>query len=137
MRQKQNLLLKVARFAAPFAALVIAAGSSLAKLPALTAEEKAKAEETKTKNEWADKQALYKLCLAQDKTAQAYRNDSKSAGKPAPTAAPTPPCKDPGAYVSPVTAASEKPIEASVAHSPVGNAASPPSTPTPHAEARK
>jgi hypothetical protein len=79
-------------------AALIAAGTSLAKLPAPSDEAKAKADETKAKAAWGDKVAAYKLCLVQDKVAGNYR---KVKGKDAKPAAETPACQDPGPYVAP------------------------------------
>lgn len=112
-----------------------------AKLPAPTDAAKAAAAETANKNAWNDKVAAYKLCLAQDKVAAAYRKSPAAAGKdvtavqtaaaasgatPAPVAA-LPGCTDPGPYVA-LTPVTDKPLEASGAHSPAGTAVSPPST---------
>ncbi len=95
-----------------------------AKLPPPTDGDKAKAAETAAKTAWSDKIAQHKLCLAMGRTAEAYRNSTKAAGKPVPAPLPTPPCVDPGHYVS----LPDKPLEASGAHSPPATAASPPST---------
>ena len=112
------------RFAAPLIAALLAT-SVFAKLPSPTDEEKTKAAEAAAKAAWTDKVALYKLCVAQDRTADAYR---KAADKAVPPPVATPPCSDPGPFVSPVTPVASKPLEASGAHSPPGTAASPPST---------
>jgi hypothetical protein len=100
------------------------AGPVLAKLPPLSPEAQAKADETKQKTAWSDKVAAYQLCQAQDRVAAAYRKakgaqpkaqaaaapaDAAAAGAAAPaaSAAPAiPPCQDPGPYV--VAAASAK-----------------------------
>ncbi len=111
------------RLAAALIAAVFVA-PVFAKLPPPTEEDKAKAAEAAAKTAWSDKVAQYKLCVAMDRTAEAYRNSTKAAGKPVPTPLPTPPCTDPGPYVS----LAEKPLEASGAHSPPATAASPPST---------
>ena len=111
---------------------------ALAKLPALNEEAKAKAAETTAKNAWNEKIGLYQLCARMDKVAAGYQRTAASA--PAPL--PTPPCTDPGPYVSsvaqaasapasaatPLTPQKDKPIEASEAHSPPGMAVSPPSS---------
>jgi hypothetical protein len=115
----------------------VAVGGAYAKLPPPSPDEQAKAEETAAKKAWSDKQDLYKLCEAQDKLAREYRSSKKSAGETVAAAVATPPCNNPGSYVSPVTTAAEKPRESSVAHSPTGNAAAPPSTATPHAETER
>ena len=126
----------------PFAALLSAAAIALpvmAKLPPQSDEAKAAAAETAAKAAWADKVGAYKLCLSQDRVAEAYRKSGKAATAataaattPGSGAAPPPAalaaCTDPGPYVSTVTPAASKPLEASGAHSPPGTAASPPST---------
>lgn len=119
---------------------------ALAKLPAPDDAAKAKAAETAAKAAWQAKVDAFQLCKAQDKVAAKYgkhegKADAKAAAaKPAASAAskaasgatPTPavasappPCADPGpfAYNPP----EQKPLETSEAHSPAGNATSPPS----------
>jgi hypothetical protein len=91
------------------------AGPVLAKLPPLSPEAQAKADETKQKTAWSDKVAAYQLCQAQDRVAAAYRKakgaqpKAQAATAPADTAAATPaasaapaipPCQDPGPYVA-------------------------------------
>ena len=93
------------------------AGAALAKLPPLSPEAQAKADEAKQKTAWSDKVAAYKLCQAQDRVAATYRkakgaqpkaqtapapaDASAAAAAPAASAAPTvPPCQDPGPYVA-------------------------------------
>lgn len=108
-----------------------------ATLPPVTPEAKAKAAETAAKAAWTDKVGAYKTCLAMDRTAEAYRRDIKAAGKDAPAPTQTPACTDPGAFVynaTPITPAASKPLEAAGAHSPPGQAVSPPSTNTPAGE---
>jgi hypothetical protein len=137
------------------AALIAAAGFVMAKLPPPDDATKAKAAEAAAKAAWQAKVDAYQLCKVQDKVASAYgknkgaSNDGKaarpasasavaaaSAVKPAASAAsaaagtpvaytPPPPCADPGpfAYNPP----EQKPLETSEAHSPAGNATSPPS----------
>ena len=89
-------------------------GVATAKLPPLSDEAKAKADEAKNKTAWSDKVAAYKLCQAQDKVAATYL---KQTGKPKPTME-IPPCSDPGAYValqvatSTVGVADAKPVPA-------------------------
>jgi hypothetical protein len=119
------------RTAMRIAALLIAASLSasvFAKLPPPTEEDKAKAAEAAAKAAWTDKVGLYQLCLAMDRTAAAYRKSTESSGKPVPVPVATPPCADPGSYVSSAAPAAAKPLEASGAHSPPGMAVSPPST---------
>jgi len=105
---------------------------SLAKLPALSDEAKAKAAETAAKAAWTSKVDTYQLCKSQDKVAASYYKTAKAAGKDTKPAAVTPPCGDPGAFVY-VPAEPAKPIEAAGAHSPPATAASPPNTKAPDA----
>ena len=65
-----------------------------------------------------------------DRIADAYRKHVKAAGKEASAPLATGACVDPGPY----TPVSAKPLEESGAHSPPGNATSPPSTNTPAAK---
>lgn len=111
-------------------AMIVAmfASSVFAKLPPPTEEDKVKAAEIAVKNAWIDKVGQYQLCLAMDRTAAAYRKTIKAAGKDVPVPIATAPCADPGSYVSSITPAAAKPLEASEAHSPPGMAVSPPST---------
>lgn len=73
------------------------AGSALAKLPAPTDEQKAKAAAEKEKTGWSDKVAAYQLCKAQDKVAATYRKNTPQA-KPESAVVATPPCTDPGPF---------------------------------------
>lgn len=114
--------------------LALVSGLASARLPAPSEEAKAQAAQATTKSAWSDKVALYKTCLAMDRTADIYRRDLKAAGKNVPTPIPTPPCTDPGPYVAPVAA---RPLEASEAHSPPETSAGPPSTSTPAAASAK
>jgi hypothetical protein len=102
-----------------------------AKLPALTGEAKTKADETAAKAVWSGKVDAYLLCKSQDKVAASYFKTARAAGKEtrSPTAAQ--PCADPGPFA--YTPGEQKPIESSGAHSPAGNATSPPSTRQPDA----
>ena len=99
----------------------------LAKLPAPSPEAKAKAAETAAKTAWGDKIGAYKLCLAGDRTAAAYRSHAKAAGKETTAAVETPACADPGPYVASVAPATP-PLEAAGAHSPTTTAVAPPSS---------
>lgn len=99
-----------------------------AKLPPQTEAEKAKADEAVAKSAWTDKVGLYLLCQTTDRIAVSYRKTAKANGKVLLPAIATPPCVDPGAYVSPAALAAVKPIEASGAHSPPGTVVAPPST---------
>jgi hypothetical protein len=104
---------------------------ALAKLPPLSDEAKAKAAEAAAKTAWTGKVEAYLLCKSQDKVAAAYYKSAKAAGKETKPAATVPPCADPGPFA--YTPPESKPIEASGAHSPAGNATSPPSTKQPDA----
>jgi hypothetical protein len=113
------------------AAAIIAAmfaGCVVAKLPPPTEDAKLKAAEAAARAAWTEKLGLYQLCVAMDRTAAIYRRSTKAAGKDVPVPVATAPCADPGSYVSPVTPAASKPLEASGAHSPPGMAVAPPST---------
>jgi hypothetical protein len=110
---------------------------ALAKLPPPSDEAKAKADEAKAKTAHGDKVAAYKLCQSMDKVAATYLADRKKAGKEVKPVA-TPPCTDPGPFA--YTPQSQKPLEASGAHSPPGKATTPPSnkaTAADHAAAKK
>jgi hypothetical protein len=113
------------------------AGFVCAKLPPPSDAAKAQAAQTAAKAAWDDKVGQYKTCRAMDRVAEVYRREQKAQGKDIPTLAATAPCADPGSYVTPVTPADSKPLEASGAHSPPGTATSPPSTNVPAAEANK
>jgi len=77
------------------AALMLGASAvSLAKLPPLSDEAKAKAAEAAAKTAWAGKVDGFALCKAQDKAAAKTAKSGK-AGK----ATATPPCADPGPFV--------------------------------------
>ncbi len=112
--------------------LVAASTATMAKLPALSDEAKAKAAETAAKSAWTGKADNYLLCKSQDKVAASYYKTAMAVGKPTKPAATVPPCSDPGAfaYTAPEAA---KPIEAAGAHSPTATAASPPSSKQPDA----
>ena len=80
-------------------------GAASAKLPPLSAEAKAKADEAAARTAWQGKVDAYKLCQAQDRVATRYRA-SVPAGRPAPgEVVGTPACTDPGpfVYTPPVT----------------------------------
>jgi len=89
-------------------------GVASAKLPPLSDEAKAKADETKNKTAWSDKVAAYQLCQAQDKVAATYL---KQKSKPKPTME-IPACSNPGPYIalqvatSTVGVADSKPVPA-------------------------
>jgi hypothetical protein len=103
----------------------VATGIGHATLPPPPEAAKATAAEAAAKTAWSDKVAAYQLCLTQDRVADTYRKDVKGSGKAAPTPVSTAACQDPGPFVSPLA---QKPLESSGAHSPPGNAHSPPST---------
>jgi hypothetical protein len=111
--------------------LAAASAASLAKLPALSDEAKAKAAEAAAKTAWSGKVDAYQLCKSQDKVAAAYYKSAKAAGKETKPPVAAPACADPGAFV--YTPPEAKPIEAAGAHSPAGTATSPPSTKQPDA----
>jgi hypothetical protein len=126
--------------------IVVALGAlalaAFAKIPPPQLDDaaKAKAAEAAAKTAWQAKVDSYDLCKVQDKIAAKYGKGgakaapaaaksaasaaASSAGTPAVASAP-PPCADPGpfAYNPPA----QKPLETSEAHSPAGNATSPPS----------
>ena len=116
-----------------FAMGAMSAGFAFARLPAQTDDAKAKAQEAAAKTAWTDKVAAFKLCQVQDQVAAKYRQSATAAGKPPAAPVSTPPCVDPGPFGAPTPLAS-KPLEASEAHSPPGNAAHPPSQQATHAE---
>jgi hypothetical protein len=130
------------------AALLMAAGFVMAKLPPVDDAAKAKAAEAAAKAAWQGKVDAYQLCKVQDKVAASYGKNKAApkdakAAKPAASAmaaasaampaasgtpvafAPPPPCADPGPFA--YNAPDQKPLETSGAHSPAGNATSPPS----------
>jgi hypothetical protein len=110
-----------------------AASTAFAKLPAppSTPEAKLKAAETAAKTAWTGKVEAYKLCQVQDQVAARYRASAAAAGKQLPPGPALPACADPGPFA--FTPPQDKPIEAAGAHSPAGNASSPPSTNQPAA----
>lgn len=78
--------------------LLMSTGLAMAKLPPLSDEAKAKAEETKAKAAHTAKVEAYDLCKSQDKVAAHVQKHNKAqAGKPVAT----PPCADPGKFVYP------------------------------------
>ena len=111
--------------------LAAASATVLAKLPPLSDEAKAKAAEAAAKTAWTGKLEAYQLCKAQDKVAAAYYKSAKAAGKDTKPPAAAPTCADPGPFA--YTPPEAKPLEAAGAHSPAGNATSPPSTKQPDA----
>ena len=110
--------------------LAAVASMASAKLPPLSPEAKAKADENSAKAAWTGKVDGYLLCKSQDKVATKYIASAKAAGKDIKPASATP-CADPGPFA--YTPPEQKPLEASGAHSPAGNATSPPSVIQPSA----
>ena len=128
---------------------------AFAKLPAPDDAAKAKAAEAAAKTAWQAKVDAFELCKVQDKLAADYKKTSHAgtdvksadakpgvavtAAKPAASAASgtpvadvapaaavvVPPCGDPGPFA--YNAPAQTPLETSGAHSPAGNATSPPS----------
>ena len=125
--------MRLSRLFAVVAASLVA-GVALAKLPPLSDEAKAKAASAASKAAWADKVGQYQICQIQDRLVAAYRASAQAAGKPASAPQAMPPCADPGPYVEQITPAESKPLEASGAHSPPGNATGPPSNKATSAE---
>ncbi len=111
------------------AALAVS-GAALAKLPAMSPEAKARADQAAARTAWQGKVDGYRLCLAQDRVAARYRAQPPAGQAPGPVVA-TPACADPGPFVQ---APPAKPIEQAGAHSPAATAATPPVT-TPAAQA--
>lgn len=76
------------------------APGAFAKLPApaSTPEAKAKAAEAAAKTAWSAKVDTFQLCRAQERVVAHVRDGLVAAGKPVPTATPTPPCADPGPF---------------------------------------
>jgi hypothetical protein len=114
--------------------LGMSSGVALAKLPPLSDEAKAKAEEGRSKAAWTDKVGAYQLCKAQDRVAVHYLAEAKKSGKDVKPVAAAP-CADPGPFAA--TPPAQKPLEASRAHSPPGMATSPPGSKVPAAELGK
>ena len=120
--------------------MLSASAVSLAKLPPLSDEAKAKAAEAAAKTAWAGKVDGYALCKAQDKAAAKTAKSGK-AGK----ATATPPCADPGPFVyTPAVAAALAAAPAAapaVAGAPAAKApaapAAAPAAPAPAAPAKK
>ena len=75
--------------------MLSASAVSLAKLPPLSDEAKAKAAEAAAKTAWAGKVDAFTLCKSQDKVAaHVQRTNKAKAGKPMAT----PACADPGKF---------------------------------------
>jgi hypothetical protein len=92
-----------AQLAVSLFATLLATGAvqpAFAKLPAPSPEAQAKKDEAKAKTAFGDKVAAYKLCLAQDRVAAAYRKTKSAAGVTVAPAGDIPACQDPGSYVA-------------------------------------
>jgi hypothetical protein len=94
----------------------LSAGAALAKLPAptLSDEAKAKAAEAAAKTAHGNKVADFQLCKSMERVAARYQGDVKKAGKEAKPATATPPCADPGPFVYPPPAVAAAPAAAPV-----------------------
>lgn len=125
-----------------FSALLVGAVPlALAKLAPLDDAAKAKAAETAARAAWQGKVDAFQLCKVQDRVAATYRKTAGKDAKAAPAAAkpaagataavpatPAPAavgCADPGVFA--YNPPAQTPLETAGAHSPAGNAASPPS----------
>ena len=110
--------------------LILGTQFALAKLPAptLTDEAKAKAAEAAAKTAHGNKVADFQLCRSMDRVALRYQGDAKKAGKDAKPATATPPCADPGAFVFPAPAAAAPPAAATPAAAAAPTAAKAPAT---------
>ena len=115
--------------------IMAASGLALATLPPPDETAKAKAAEAAAKSAWQGKVNAYLLCKAQDKVVARYLKTVGTAGAQQAGAGaaslPVAPCADPGPYA--YNPPAQKPLETSGAHSPTGNAASPPSVKQPSA----
>ena len=116
------------------AALMFSASAvSLAKLPPLSDEAKAKAAEAAAKTVWAGKVDAFTLCKSQDKAAAKTAKSGK-AGK----ATATPPCADPGPFVYTPAVAAAPAAAPAVAGAPAAKApAAPAAAPAAPAPAKK
>jgi len=100
--------------------VLLAASAALAKLPAptLTDEAKAKAAEAAAKTAHGNKVADFQLCKSMDRVAARYQAEAKKAGKDVKPATATAACADPGAFVYPplpATATAAAPAPAAAA----------------------
>lgn len=88
------------------ASAVFLAVAAHAKLPAPVMDDaaKAKAAEAKAKADHGNKVGAYQLCKWQDKAASNHFKNASVAGKQVAPAVATPPCADPGPFVSPMAA---------------------------------
>lgn len=93
--------------------MVLCSAAVMAKLPAPSAEAKAKADEAAAKTAWSGKVDNYKLCKSQDQVADRYRSAARKAGKELGEPSAMPACVDPGpfVYTLPVAAPASAPAE--------------------------
>lgn len=114
--------------------MLSASAVSLAKLPPLSDEAKAKAAEAAAKTAWAGKVDAFTLCKSQDKAAAKAAKSGK-AGK----AVATPPCADPGPFVYTPAVAAAPAAAPAVAGAPAAKApaAAPATAPAAPAPAKK
>ena len=117
------------------AALMLGASAvSLAKLPPLSDEAKAKAAEAAAKTAWAGKVDGFALCKSQDKAAAKAAKSGKTGKSVA-----TPPCADPGPFVYTPAVAAAPAAAPAVAGAPAAKApaAAPATAPAAPAPAKK
>ena len=114
--------------------MLSASAVSLAKLPPLSDDAKAKATEAAAKTAWAGKVDAFTLCKSQDKAAAKAAKSGK-AGK----AVATPPCADPGPFVYTPAVAAAPAAAPAVAGAPAAKApaAAPATAPAAPAPAKK
>ena len=114
--------------------MLSASAVSLAKLPPLSDEAKAKAAEAAAKTAWAGKVDAFTLCKSQDKAAAKAAKSGK-AGK----AVATPACADPGPFVYTPAVAAAPAAAPAVAGAPAAKApaAAPATAPAAPAPAKK
>ena len=114
--------------------MLSASAVSLAKLPPVSDEAKAKAAEAAAKTAWAGKVDAFTLCKSQDKAAAKAAKSGK-AGK----AVATPPCADPGPFVYTPAVAAAPAAAPAVAGAPAAKApaAAPATAPAAPAPAKK
>lgn len=98
------------------------AGAAVAKLPPLSPEAQAKADEVKQKTAWSDKVAAYQLCQAQDRVAATYRKTKGAQPKAPAAAAPADAAAAAASAAAPATAAA---TPATAAATPTTAAAAP------------
>jgi hypothetical protein len=94
------------------AALALAASTAFAKLPALSDEAKAKADEAAAKTAHGNKVANFQLCQSMDKVAAGYYAGAKKAAKDTKPPTATPACENPGPFVYAPPAPASAPVAA-------------------------